>query len=36
MGKMKNVYKTLLGYPEGKNHLAGVGVCGGIILECNL
>jgi hypothetical protein len=33
MGQMRNVYKILVGKPEGKRPLAGLGIDGEIILE---
>jgi hypothetical protein len=34
VGDMRHVYKILIGKPEGKNHLDGLGICGRIILKC--
>jgi hypothetical protein len=33
MGQMRNVYKILVGKPEGKNHLKDKGTDGRIILK---
>jgi hypothetical protein len=33
-GDMRHVYKILIGKPEGKNHLDGLGIYGRIILKC--
>jgi hypothetical protein len=33
MGEIRNAYNTLVGKPEGKNHLEDLGIDGKIILE---